>query len=183
MKREDQSFAKYLNPIKQNDDLPEIDSEISKILNDNKEPSQHYESGETLMTTLKLENNREISIPRSWSPSALANQIVSHNNVNSMSNCLVLGRSGGGKTNAVSRLLHSIHTNPKNKRYVIKWFSQYDTLNIINILKKLTKGLNYIFVFDDQTYVDETIGEKERLSNAREWNILRVFPSKEGKAN
>ena len=68
---------------------------------------------------------------------------------------------------------------------MIKWFSQYDMLDLKNILKKMTKGLNYIFIFDDQTYVDQTagFGEKQRLENAREWNILRVFPSKEGKAN
>ena len=173
MKREDQAFAKYLNNEKPKNDIPEIDSEISKIFGDINEPTPMTETGETLMTTLQLENGRELIIPRSWSPSALANQIVSHNKVNSMTNCLVLARSGGGKTNAVSRILHSIHTNPKNKRYVIKWFTQYDSLDIKNILKSLTKGLNYIFIFDDQTYVDDTIGEKERLSNTREWNILR----------
>ena len=183
MKREDQAFAKYLNNEKPKNDIPEFDSELSEIFGDNAEPTQLTETGETLMTTLQLENGRELTIPRSWSPTALANQIVSHNRVNSMTNVLVLARSGGGKTNAVSRLLHSIHTNPKNKRYVIKWFTQYDSLDIKNILKSLTKGLNYIFIFDDQTYVDDTIGEKERLSNTREWNILRVFPSKEGKAN
>jgi hypothetical protein len=173
MKREDQSFAKYITTEKPKDDNLEIDSELSEFFGDNVEPTPMTESGETLMTTLQLENGRELTVPRSWHPSSLANQIVSHNNVNSMTNCLVLGRSGGGKTNAVSRLLHSIHTNPKNKRYVIKWFTQYDTLDIKNILKKMTKGLNYIFVFDDQTYVDEKIGLKANLENAREYNILR----------
>jgi len=175
VKREDQAFAKYLNNEKPKNDIPEIDSEISKIFGDNLEPTPMTETGETLMTTLQLENGRVLTVPRSWSPSALANQIVSHNKVNSMSNVLVLGRSGGGKTNAVSRILHSIHTNPKNKRYVIKWFSQYDTLELKTILKKMTKGLNYIFIFDDQTYVDQTsgFGETQRLDNAREWNILR----------
>ena len=173
MKREDQSFAKYIPTQKQIIEYPEIDSELSDIFNDNATTPESQGTGETLMTTLQLESGREITVPRSWHPSALSNQIVSHNNVNSMTNVLVLGRSGGGKTNAVSRLLHSIHTNPKNKRYVIKWFSQYDILDMKNILKKMTKGLNYIFCFDDQTYVDQISGEKERLSNAREWNILR----------
>ena len=86
---------------------------------------------------------------------------------------LLIGKSGTGKSTLVTTLAHYIHTKPGGKKYQVKWYSQDDIKNFVHIVEDLQKGLNYILIFDDASYVLDELPPNEVKKIAKKLTYIR----------
>lgn len=109
--------------------------------------------GGTLLTTITDAKGKKILMPRNWTVASLAKNIMNFVNTNKVCNVQALGISGSGKTTAFKSIIHYIHTH--DPTFIILWFSGEDMLQIPKITKRLAKKRNYIFVWDDLSFIEQ----------------------------
>ena len=85
---------------------------------------------------------------------------------------LLCGQSGSGKSTLAQTMIH--HISCKNKEpYVVKWFSGKDLHELDNIIDKLEKGLSYIMVFDDVSFIMDFLPSKRKKELAEKLTRIR----------
>ena len=104
---------------------------------------------------------------------ALAQEIEEALNATQAQVVLLIGKSGTGKTTLVTTLAHYIHTKPGGKHYIVKWYSQDDIKNFVKIVEDLQKGLNYILIFDDASYILDELPPAEVKKIAKKLTYIR----------
>ena len=157
------SHSKYLQNSKKEETL-ETNDEINKILGnpfDEDDPitKQNKQSTNTLTTIVTCQDGDQIEMPRSWTPESMVNNILSHNRINSVTNVLLIGTTGSGKTVTAKRIIHGLHT--KHPSYIILWFSRHDIMNFKKVLEKVPKGRDVILVFDDVSFLDQLMSKTD----------------------
>ena len=115
-----------------------------------------------LMTTYTTQKGKKVLMPRIWTVANFGKNILAHNTTSMVTNVVIIGKTGSGKTVCAKRIIHDIHTRGQGKGYVIKWFSEEDMLNLKNILPKLSKNRNYIMIWDDISFVEKKYGLNQK---------------------
>lgn len=151
--------------VKLQEQLQEIDKEETGFEH---ELNENYGTEMTVYTTQK---GKKIHMPRIWTPANLSNNIFNHNKVNSVTNVVVVGKTGTGKTVLTKRLIHDLHQ--KHPSYIIKWLSSDDIFHVKEILQKLTKHRDYILIWDDISFLDQKMGKEEIADLGHTLAVLR----------
>ena len=144
-----------------------------------------YQAGEKNHITTYRHNDEDKVLLRKYHIQALSNDILRMNKNNSYTGILVCGKSGSGKTTLVQTLLHRMACkNRENKAWVVRWFHRDDLTRMDEIIDSLQKGLNYLLVFDDVSYVLNKLSSKrqkelaEKLTHIRHdlgGNVIAIF--------
>lgn len=92
----------------------------------------------------------------------------------SYTSVMMSGQSGSGKSTLTQTLIHRLSCMTKEK-WVIKWFDRHNLLELGNIIDSLEKGLKYILVFDDVSYVLESdqVKKKQKQELAARLTYIR----------
>lgn len=85
---------------------------------------------------------------------------------------LLCGQSGSGKTTLAQTMIHRISCNSKEP-YIIKWFTGKDLHNLDELIDKLEKGLRYILLFDDVSFVMDFLPSKRKKELAEKLTRIR----------
>ena len=74
--------------------------DIKKILGDPFDDSvkEIKSTTGTKTTIVTCQDGSQCQMPQSWTPESMVNNILSHNRINSVSNILLIGATGSGKT-------------------------------------------------------------------------------------
>lgn len=108
----------------------------------------------------------EIPVPVRWHPQGVFKRIVQHNKIGQYTGIVLIGMSGSGKTTLTRMFLHRVHE--MGEKYIVKWFTGTDMLNIDKIIQACTPGFPHILIFDDASYTLEDAKKEDvaRLANA-----------------
>ena len=172
MERIAQSQSRYLQNLKKEETL-EVDNEIEKILgNPFTESTNENKSATGVKTTIvTCQDGDQIEMPQSWTPESMVNNILSHNRINSVSNVLLIGATGSGKSTTAKRIIHGLHT--KHPSYIILWFSRHDIMNFKKVLEKIPKGRDVILVFDDISFLSDLMSKSELAEMGNDMATIR----------
>ena len=115
-----------------------------------------------LMTTYTTQTGKKVMMPRLWTIANFGKNILAHNSTQMVSNVVIIGKTGSGKTVTAKRIIHDLHTRGVGKGYIIKWFSEEDMIRLPEILPKLKKTRNYIMVWDDISFIEKKYALKQK---------------------
>ncbi len=92
----------------------------------------------------------------------------------SYTSVLMSGQSGSGKSTLTQTLIHRLSCMSSEK-WTIKWFDRHNLLELGSIIDSLEKGLKYILVFDDVSYVLESdqVKSKQKQELAARLTYIR----------
>ena len=85
---------------------------------------------------------------------------------------LLNGKSSSGKSTLAQTICHRISCM-QDKKYIIKWFHGKDLLRFDEIANELKKGLQYILIFDDVSYILDQAAPKVRKKIAEVLTQIR----------
>ena len=151
----------------------ETNDEINKILGNPFDDSvKEIKSTTGVKTTIvTCQDGEQIEMPQSWAPESMVNNILSHNRINSVTNVLLIGSTGSGKSTTAKRIIHGLHT--KHPSYIILWFSRHDIMNFKKVLEKIPKGRDVILVFDDISFLSDLMTKTELAEMGNDMATIR----------
>lgn len=123
-------------------------------------------------TTFYTWNEKKYPILHKHNFTRLADSIKQMNEINSYVSVVNFGKSGSGKSTLTTSLIHRISCK-SDKKYVIKWFERTDLTRLDTIIDSLPKGLRYILVFDDVSYVLDGVSSKRKKELAGKLTHIR----------
>ena len=105
-------------------------------------------------TTFYMHKGEKIPVLKKTWIAKLASVILrkSERSEKTYTSILLSGKSESGKSTVTTTLCHRLSCMT-NSPFVIKWFYGKDLSNLDKILKDLPKGLKYILIFDDVSYI------------------------------
>jgi len=171
LKKIEQSFNRYMNRQHDNKEETVNANDIFGDIEDYDVRPTQETSGPSLMTTVTNAAGHQTTMPRSWTPESMVNNILSHNKINSVTNIMLVGSTGSGKTTTAKRIIHGLHN--KHPSYIILWFSRKDIMDMKKILKKIPKGRDVIMIFDDISFVTDLMSQKDKAEMGNEMATLR----------
>jgi len=123
-------------------------------------------------TTFYTWNDKRYPILQKHNFTRLADSILKMNEINSYVSVVNFGKSGSGKSTLTTSLIHRISCK-SDKKYVIKWFERTDLTHLDTIIDDLPKGLRYILIFDDVSYVLDQVSSKRKKELAGKLTHIR----------
>ena len=92
----------------------------------------------------------------------------------SYTSIIMSGKSSSGKSTLTQTLCHRLSCERKIK-WNIKWFDRHNLLDLGKIIDSLEKGLRYILIFDDVSYVldSEDVKPKQKQELAAKLTYIR----------
>lgn len=124
-------------------------------------------------TKYKFEG-KEYPLLQKHSISALCKDILSLNEKAEYVSVLMSGKSSSGKSTLTQTIIHRISCmNPEGRKYIVKWFTGKDLHKLDEVIDSLQKGLQYILVFDDVSFVLDQAPPKKRKELAEKLTRIR----------
>lgn len=123
-------------------------------------------------TTFYQYDGKKIPMLHEHNFSRLAQNVLKMNELNSYVSIVLFGKSGSGKSTLTTSLIHRISCKQDTK-YIVRWFERDDITNMDKIIDGLPKGLRYILVFDDVSYVLDQVSSKRKKELAGKLTHIR----------
>ena len=114
----------------------------------------------------------KIPLLHSQSLNGLVKTIKNHHKYQDYISILMCGQSGSGKSTYTQSIIHKLSCMSKEP-YIVKWFSRNDIQQLDNIIDSLEKGLRYIIIFDDVSFVMDFLPSKRKKELAEKLTHIR----------
>ena len=123
-------------------------------------------------TTVYQFGDKKIPLLQSQNMNDLVKTIKNHHKYQDYISILMCGQSGSGKSTYTQSIIHQLSCNG-NEPYIVKWFSRTDIQHLDSIIDTLEKGLRYIIVFDDVSFVLDFLPSKKKKAIAEKLTHIR----------
>ena len=122
--------------------------------------------------TTYLWDGKEYPLLKSMNLTEIVKRIEGQQKLNSYLSILMCGKSGSGKSTLTQTIIHRLSCMTKSP-YVIKWFSGKDIHSLDEIIDNSQKGLKYILIFDDVSFVMDFLPSKRKKELAEKLTHIR----------